>query len=262
MVSMGAVRSLSLLLIALLGVLGLVAVPSIEGEVSRFYEGEVQVRELQPDPAGELDFEGNPLPEGYTGDRYAYVYATYTGRAASLLLPELDETALVSEHWGFFYGVVREVMLLVAIIGVLVTALMQYRDRTAGGCLVLTPIAVLAYLALPVLLPEGQEELGALLVFACLLAIGLGVWADLQPEDYGRPAYYSALGVTLAMVIYMGDLGRAVSVPVRVIGDDASMDQIRWGLELLAILVAPAALVALPTLKLAWNRSQRGLWWG
>ena len=262
MVSVGVVRSISLLLIALLGILGQVAVPTVEGQVARIYDGELQV--LEQDNAGQWDAQGDPLPEGYAGpeaDRYAY--QRYDGRAGSLLLPELGEASLVSEHWTPLYNGMREILIVVAILGVLVTAVLQYRDETASGALVIAPFAVLAYLALPVFLPDGQNgALGALLCLACLLAIALGTWADLQPDAYGRPPYYSALGVILAMVMYVGQLDTAVSVPGQVIGDDASMIQVRWGMELLAVIVAPAALVGLPALKLAWNRSPQGkVWW-
>ena len=213
MVSLGAARSLSLLVIALLGVLGQVAV------------------------------------------------ATPTGPDRGIFLPDLGEVSLVSEHWSYFYFAVREVMVLVAIMGVLATAVLQYRDEPAKGCLVLSPFAVLAYLALPAFLPADLGPVGALLVMAALFAVALGAWVDLQPEEHGRPAYYSALGVVLALVMYVGNMERAIAVPGLVIGTEAGLDQIRWGLELLAVLIAPAALTALPALKLAWNRSSRGFWW-
>ena len=220
MVSLGAVRSVSILFIALLGVLGQVVPP--------------------PDLANPAD-------------------------TPQYLLPELDAAALslVSEHWTPLYNAMRELLIVVAILGVLVTAALQYRDETASGALVITPFAVLAYLALPVFLPAGTNgALGALLCMAALLAIAVGAWADLQPDAYGRPPFYSALGVILAMVMYVGQLDAAVAVPGQVIGLDSSMHQVRWGMELLAIMVAPASLTALPALKLAWQRAPQGrVWW-
>lgn len=218
MVSLGSVRAVSLLFIALLGVLGQVV------------------------PPPEL---GSDTPQH--------------------LLPELDAEALslVSEHWTPLYNGMRDMLIVVAIIGVLVTAALQYRDETATGSLVITPFAVLAYLALPLFLPDGVSgPLGALLCLAALLAIAIGAWADLQPDAYGRPPYYSALGVMLAMVIYVGQLSTAAAVPGQVIGVDPSMHQVRWGMELLAIMLAPAALTCLPALKLAWQRAPGGrVWW-
>ena len=213
MVSLGGARSLSLLMVALLGVLGQVAV------------------------------------------------ATPTGPDRGIFLPDLGDVSLVSVHWSYFYIAVREVMIVVAIVGVLATALLQYREEVAPGCLVLSPFAVLAYLALPVFLPADLGPVGALLVMAALLAIGLGAWVDLQPEAHGRPAFYSALGVILALVMYVGNMETAISVPGLVIGTEAGMDQVRWGMELLAVLIVPAALTALPSLKVAWNRADRGWWW-
>ena len=205
MVSLGMVRCLTLALIALLGLLGQVVVPSSGPE-----------------------------------------------------LPSAGE-ALV-EEWGLFYEVVREAGLLAALLGVVVACLQQVREETAPGTLVLTPLAVLAYLALPAVLPGDLGLLGALLSMAALLTISLGAWADLQPDHPGRPAYYSALGLVLAMVIYVGGLETAVGVPTAVMGSGADA-RVQWALELLALLVAPAALLLTPALKLVWQRPEAGPWW-
>ena len=220
MMSLGAVRAISLMFIAMLAVLGQVVPP--------------------PELASSAD-----TPE--------------------YLLPELDGEALslVSETWTPLYNTARNIFVLCAIIGVLVTGALQYRDDTAPGTFGVAPFAVLAYLALGAFGADHLSgALGALLVLACLLAICLGTWADLQPETYGRPAYYSALGVILAMVMYVGQMEAVAAVPGQVIGADPSMHKVRWGMELLSILVAPAALTILPALKLAWNRAPKGrLWW-
>ena len=206
MVSLGMVRCVSLLVIALLGVLGRVAAPDTGG-----------------------------------------------------VLPGLEGQTLVRE-WGLLYSAVRQVGVLAAIAAVLVACVQQVREEVAPGTLVLAPLAVLAYLALPAALPADSGALGALLVMMALFAVCLGAWTDLQPDAPGRPAFYSALGVVLAMVVYVGGLERAVAVPSLVMGAGADPRAL-WGLELLAVLVVPAALTVLPGLKLAWHRPDRGLWW-
>ncbi len=174
-------------------------------------------------------------------------------------LPDLEGQPLVSE-WGLLYSAVRQAGILAAIVGVLVACAMQNREEVAGGTLVLAPLAVLAYLALPAVLPPDSGALGALLAMMALFAVCLGTWTDLQPDDYGRPAFYSALGVVLALVVYVGGLEQAAAVPRLVMGADADPRAL-WGLELLAVLVVPAALTILPGLKLAWNRAPSGAWW-
>ena len=249
MVSLGLVRSLSIMAIALLGILGQVAV-------------DLSAYDTDPDPPG----FGWPLaePEGWAG---SWPPDTDDKRAEArrLLgppgLPDLPAESAISREWTAFYDAVRQLVVLAAILGVLVTALLQYREEVAEGSLVLSPIAVLAYLALPALLPDDLGMAAALLALVALTAIALGVWADLQPDDFGRPAWYSALGVTLAMVIYVGGLARAVAIPGQLVGAGPEMAQVRWALELLAVLVAPAALTVLPALKLAWHRRSRGPWW-
>ena len=206
MVSLGMVRCVSLLVIALLGVLGRMVTPE-------------------------------------TG---AY-------------LPDLAEQPLVSE-WGLFYSVLRQAGLLAAIIAVVVACVQQLREEASESTLVLTPFLVLAYMALPSVLPGDLGPLGALLAMMALFAIFLGAWADLQPDDPGRPAFYSALGVVLALVLYVGGREQAVAVPRRLIGPDADPRAL-WGLELLSILVVPAALTTLPALKTAWHRPSTGHWW-
>ena len=199
MVSLGMVRCVSLLVIALLGVLGRMVTP----------------------------------------DTGAY-------------LPDLAAQPLVSE-WGMFYSVLRQAGLLAAIIAAFVACVQQLREETAESTLVLTPFLVLGYMALPAALPGDLGPIGALLAMMALFAIFLGAWADLQPNDPGRPAFYSALGVVLALVVYVGGLERAVAVPGLLIGPDADPRAL-WGLELLSLLVVPAALTVLPTLKTAWHR--------
>ncbi len=206
MLSLGMVRCVILLVIALLGVLGRMAAPD-------------------------------------------------TGAA----LPDLSGQPLVRE-WGLFYSAVRQTGILAAIVAVLAACVQQCREEVAPGTLVLAPLAVLAYLALPAVLPADSGAMGALLAMMALLAICLGAWADLQPDDPGRPAFYSALGVVLALVVYVGGLEQAVSVPSLVMGANADPRAL-WGLELLAVLVVPAALTLLPGFKLAWHRPARGLWW-
>ena len=206
MVSLGMVRCVSLLVIALLGVLGRVAAPDTGG-----------------------------------------------------VLPDLEGQALV-EEWGLLYSAVRQAGVLAAIAAVLAACVQQVREEVAPGTLVLAPLAVFAYLALPAALPADSGALGALLVMMALFAVCLGAWTDLQPDEPGRPAFYSALGVVLAMVVYVGGLERAVAVPSLVMGAGADPRAL-WGLELLAVLVVPAALTILPGLKLAWHRPDHGLWW-
>ena len=205
MISLGMIRCVSLLVIALLGVLGRVVTPE-------------------------------------------------SGAA----LPGLSGQPLVGE-WGLFYAAVRQAGVLAAIAAVFAACVQQYRDEVAPGTLVLTPLAVLAYLALPAV-AAGSGAVGGLLAMMALLAICLGAWADLQPDEPGRPAFYSALGVVLALVVYVGGLERAAAVPRLLMGQGADPRAL-WGLELLAVLVAPAALTLLPGLKLVWHRPARGPWW-
>lgn len=174
-------------------------------------------------------------------------------------LPDLSGQPLVSE-WGLFYSAVRQTGVLAAIVAVFVACVQQYRDEVAPGTLVLAPLAILAYFALPAVLPADSGAIGGLLAMMALLAICLGAWADLQPDEPGRPAFYSALGVVLALVVYVGGLERAAAVPSLVMGQGADPRAL-WGLELLDVLVVPAALTLLPGLKLAWHRPDRGLWW-
>ena len=199
MISLGAVRCVSLFVIALLGVLG---------------------RLVTPD----------------------------TGAA----LPDLADQPLI-EEWGMLYSAVREAGVLAAVVAVLAACAMQIPDEVAPATLVLTPLAVLAYLAMPAVLPPDLGSLGALLVMMCLLAVCLGAWTDLQPDERGRPAFYSALGVVLALVVYVGGMEQAAAVPGLIMGDGAD-PRIQWALELLAVIAAPAALTILPGLKLAWHR--------
>ena len=206
MVSLGMIRCVSLLVIALLGVLGRVVTPE-------------------------------------------------SGAA----LPGLSGQPLVGE-WGLFYAAVRQAGVLAATWAVFAACVQQYRDEVAPGTLVLVPLAVLAYLALPAVLPADSGAVGGLLAMMALLSICLGAWADLQPDEPGRPAFYSALGVVLALVLYVGGLERAVAVPSLLMGPNADPRAL-WGLELLAVLVAPAALTFLPGLKLVWHRPARGPWW-
>ena len=203
MISLGMLRCVSLLVIALLGVLGRVVTPE-------------------------------------------------SGAA----LPALAEQPLVGE-WGLFYAAVRQAGVLAATAAVFAACVQQYRDEVAPGTLVLAPLAVLAYLALPAVVPAGSGAVGGLLAMMALLAICLGAWADLQPDEPGRPAFYSALGVVLALVVYVGGLERAAAVPILIMGQGADPRAL-WGLELLAVLVAPAALTLLPGLKLVWPRPARG----
>ena len=174
-------------------------------------------------------------------------------------LPDLAGQPLIRE-WGLLYSAIRQAGILAAIVAVLVACAMQVREEVAGGTLVIAPLAVLAYLALPAMLPADAGAMGAVLAMMALFAVCLGAWTDLQPDDYGRPAFYSALGVVLALVVYVGGLEDAAAVPRLVMGADADPRAL-WGLELLAVLVAPAALTILPGLKLAWNRSANGVWW-
>ena len=174
-------------------------------------------------------------------------------------LPDLADQPLI-EEWGMLYDVVRQFCILGAIAAVLAACVQQVREEVDPCTLVLVPIAVLVYLALLEILPEDSGYTGSLLVMAGLLAICLGAWADLQPEERGRPAYYSALGMVLAMVIYVGGMEQAAAVPGLVMGE-APDPRVRWGLELLAVLVVPVTLTFLPGLKLAWQRPARGAWW-
>lgn len=175
-------------------------------------------------------------------------------------LPDIPQSSLVSDSWGMLYGAAREAGVLAAILAVIVTCVQQVREQTAPGSLVLAPVFVLAYLAMPAVLPDDLGVLGALLVLFALLAICLGCWADLQPDHPGRPAYYSALGLVLATVIYVGALDTAVGVPALVMGPGVDQ-RVQWALELLALLVAPAALLITPGLKLVWQRPSQGAWW-
>ena len=175
-------------------------------------------------------------------------------------LPDLSEQPLIRE-WGLFYSAINQTGILVAIVAVLAACAMQgWDDRVAEGTLVIAPLGVLAYLALPAVLPPDSGAMGALLVMAALFAVILGAWTDNQPDDPGRPAFYSALGAVLALVVYVGGLDQAAAVPRLVMGADADPRTL-WGLELLAVLVAPTALTIFPGLKLVWHRPASGPWW-
>ena len=206
MESLGAARSLSLLLIALLGVLGQIGV-------------------------------------------------------APLGLPPLPADSL-SHGWERFYSPVREVGFLAVFLSAIAVSLLQYKAETTPGTLVLTPLAVAMYLALPSLSRMLPEDLGAgilaLFLFVTLIAIILSVLADIRPEEPGRPAYYTALGFIIALVMYLGSLGFAVSIPDTLLGDE--LPKVRWGTELLAVLVVPAFLIFTPMAKTLWNRPPRGFW--
>ena len=206
MASLGAARFLSLLIIALLGVLGQIGV-------------------------------------------------------APLGLPPLPADSL-AHGWERFYSPVREVYFLAAFLGAIAVCLLQYKDETTPGTLVLTPLSVAMYLALPSLAKMLPADLGAgipaLFLLVTLIAIILSSLADIRPDEPGRPAYYTALGFIIALVMYLGSLGLAVSIPDTLLGNN--LPSIRWGIELLAVLVVPAFLIFTPMAKALWTRPPSGFW--
>ena len=173
-------------------------------------------------------------------------------------LPALPPEAL-SHGWERFYSPIREFGFLAVFLAGIIIALSQYKNETSPGTLLLTPIAVVLYLALPHFLPEDLAA-GVVAVFLllCLFAIVLGTLADIQPETPGRPAYISALGFVLALVMYLGSLGAAVSIPGALLGEE--LTSVRWGVELLAVLVVPAFLIFTPLFKAIWTSPETGFW--
>ena len=173
-------------------------------------------------------------------------------------LPALPAESL-SHGWERFYSPIRELGFLAVFLAGIITAMSQYKNEATPGALPLTPLAVILYLALPHFLPDNSGA-GVIAVFLllCLFAIVLATVADIQPEAPGRPAYIPALGFVLALVMYLGSLGLAVSIPGNLLGAD--LPSVRWGIELLAVLVVPGFLVFTPVFKAIWTRPETGFW--
>ena len=148
---------------------------------------------------------------------------------------------------------------LALFLAAIVIALQQYKDGVTPGTLLLTPFAVVFYLMLPDFLPSGLGPgIVVLLMLGSLFAIVAAVLVDMQPEEPGRPAFHTALGYILALVMYLGSLTTAVGIPASLLGND--VPAIRWGIELLSVLIVPAFLVFTPLFKAVWNRPASGFW--
>ena len=173
-------------------------------------------------------------------------------------LPDLPADTL-AHGWERFYSPVREVGFLALFLAAIVIALQQYKDGVTPGTLLLTPFAVVFYLMLPDFLPSGLGPgIVVLLMLGSLFAIVAAVLVDMQPEEPGRPAFHTALGYILALVMYLGSLTTAAGIPASLLGNN--VPAIRWGIELLSVLIVPAFLVFTPLFKAVWNRPASGFW--